>query len=305
MNSNVNKMSVSSCKDIFLDHKTQGELDAVWKIFEELCYNTNTQINLGLIQKCQAKPNDFGFYTIVPRKAVFNCSNKLFMKIRKEIMKESERRRNAVGQILTIYYGFTAWFWGWNLLPYVFTMTAFSVKPSTLQIAWILLVLLLSYVEVVFAEKAWINLKADTLLGKTTYRLLLLGFCSCANGFLETSNGLPLLIFIWSFSAAVRSALNLLKYSVISNWILQNDAFLEGVIRPGIIISGLQIHFFKFSLPVCSISEIWCCQELLLTFKLGTFLSTMALMAIYSTFCVVYFTIYTIYSEEAYEKSKF
>lgn len=297
-------------KEIYLDHKTQAEFDAVWNVFEEVCHTADIQVNPSLIQKCQPLSNQFGFYTIVPREAVFNCSDKQFMKLRREIIKESKSRRSTIQFLLTIYYGLSTAFWCVNLSPYVFTMTAFSDKSSLLQTNMILFAYVISYVEGVFADKGWLAItssyqhKPEVLLGKSTYRLLFLGVCTYTQGFVRTSSGLPLLIFIWSFSAAVRSALSLIRYSTISDWILQNDAFIHGIIRPSLIINGLQTHFFKFSLPVCSISEIWCCQELLLTLNLGKFLSTIALSNMYGIFCVVYFTTYTMYAEEAATKSQ-
>ena len=305
MSKNGLKRNVS--RDIYLDHKTQAEFDAVWNVFEKVCLKTNIQVNHSLIQKCQPLSNEFGFYTVVPREAVFNCTDKQFIKLRREIVKESKSSRRSIRLILTAYYGICATFWCSNLLPYVFTMTGFSDKPSLLQTNLILLVYAISYVEAVFADKGWLTMatyqhKPEVLLGKNTYRLLFLAVCTYTGGFIKSSNGLPLLLFIWSFSAAVRSTLNLIRYSAISDWVLQNDAFIHGVIRPSLIISGLQTHFFKFSLPVCSIGEIWCCQELLLAFNLGKILSTIALMNIYSIFCVVYFTTYTMYAEEATNK---
>ena len=293
----------NSSKDIYLNHKTQGEFELVWRFFEELCDKINIKVNLSLVDKCQPLPNDFGLYTIIPRKALFNCSEKQFSAVKRELLKESKARQNSIGLILTTYYGCTTAFWCWILLPYVFTMTAFSEKPSRLEMNMILFVLVMSYVETVFADKGWIQLKPEVIFGKSTYRLLFLACCSLINGFLEISAGLPLLLFIWSFSSAVRSALSLIRYSELSDWLIENNAFVHGTIQPLHMVSGLQTHFFKFSLPVCSISEIWCCQELLLTLQLGRFISTVALMSTYGTFCVVYFTIYTMYSEEAADKS--
>ena len=307
MSKNGLKRSVS--KDIFLNHKSQAEFDSVWNVFEEVCDKTNIQVNPSLIQKCQPRLNEFSFYTIVPREAVFNCTDKQFKKLRREIMNESKRSRSSIQLVLTTYYGICTAFWCFNLFPYVFTMTAFSDKASLLQTYLILLAYVISYVEAVFADKGWLSMssyqhKPEVLLGKNTYRLLFLAVCTYTYGFVNSSSGLPLLLFIWSFSAAVRSSLNLIRYSAISDWILENDAFIHGVIRPSLIISGLQTHFFKFSLPVCSISEIWCCQELLLTLNLGKFLSVIALLNIYGIFCVVYFSTYTMYAEEAATKSQ-
>ena len=88
MSKNGLKRTVSQC--IYLDHKSQAEFHAVWNVFEEVCYKTNIQVNLSLIQKCQPLANEFGFYSIVPREAVFNCTDKQFMKLRREIMKKSK-----------------------------------------------------------------------------------------------------------------------------------------------------------------------------------------------------------------------
>jgi len=309
VNMSKNGLNRKASKDIYLTHKTQSEFDSVWNVFEEVCHNANIQVNPSLIQKCQPLSNEFGFYTIVPRDAVFNCSDKQFNKLRREIVKESKVRRRSIQFILTIYYGLSTAFWCVHLSPYVFTMTAFSDKSSLLQTHLILLAYVISIVEGVFADKGWLPTssyqhKPEVLLGKSAYRFLFLAICTYTYGFVKTSSGLPLLLFIWSFSAAVRSALSLVRYSAISDWILQNDAFIHGVVRPSLIINGLQTHFFKFSLPVCSISEIWCCQELLLSLNLGRFLSTIALLNMYGLFCVVYFTTYTMYAEEAAAKSQ-
>ena len=304
-----NGLNRSVKKEIYLIHKTQAEFDAVWNVFDDVCRNANIQVNPSLIQKCQPLSNEFGFYTIVPREAVFNCSDKQFLKLRKEIMKESKKSRKSIQLILTVYYGLSTVFWCANLSPYVLTMTAFSDKSSLLQTNLIIFAYMITYVEGLFADKGWLAVssyqhKPEVLLGKSTYRLLFLAICTYTPGFVKSSSGLPLLLFIWAFSGAVRSALSLIRYSAISDWILQNDAFIEGVVRPSLIINGLQTHFFKFSLPVCSISEIWCCQELLLTLNLGRFLSTIALFNMYGIFCVVYFTTYTMYAEEAAAKSQ-
>ena len=306
-NGSKNGLNRVTHKEIYLDHKTQAEFDAVWNVFEEVCRKTDIQVNPSLIQKCQPLSNEFGFYTIVPREAVFNCTDKQFLKLRREIIKESKKRRSSIQFMLTLYYAIATAFWCVILCPYLFTMTAFSDKASRFQINMILLAYVISYAEGVFADKGWLAVssyqhKPEVLLGKSTYRLFFLGLCAYTRDFISTSSGLPLLIFIWAFSAAVRSALSLVRYSSISDWILQNDAFIHGVIRPSLIINGLQTHFFKFSLPVCSISEIWCCQELLMTLNLGQILSTIALFNVYGLFCVVYFTTYTMYAEEAASK---